>query len=88
MEIIEQKDAATLLPIISDHIHPGTTVWSDMWAAYNGVGVLPGVLRHDTINHSIQFINPVMGIIIFTQIIILNLIGTGALNTAKCVYIV
>ena len=30
-----------------------------MWAAYNGVGVLPGVLRNDTVNHSIQFINPV-----------------------------
>ena len=29
MEIVGQRDAATLLPIIGDHILPGTTVWSD-----------------------------------------------------------
>ena len=29
MEIVDQRDAATLLPIIRDHILPGTTVWSD-----------------------------------------------------------
>ena len=31
MEIVDQRDAATLLPIIQQHINPGTTVWSDMW---------------------------------------------------------
>ena len=55
MEIVDQQDAAMLLPIIQQHINPGTTVWSDMWAAYNGVAELPGVAAHQTVNHSIQF---------------------------------
>ena len=50
-----ERCSYTVLPIISDHIDSETTVWSDMWAAYNGVGTLPGVLRHETVNHSMQF---------------------------------
>ena len=33
-----------------------------MWAAYNGVSALPGVASHGTVNHSIQFVNPVSGV--------------------------
>ena len=40
MEIVQQRDAATLLPIINSHVAPGTTVWSDQWAAYNRVASL------------------------------------------------
>ena len=59
MEIVDQRDAATLLSIIRDHTLPCTTVWSDMWTTYNAVGALPGVAGHDTVNHSVQFVNPV-----------------------------
>ena len=62
MEVVDQRDASTLLPIIRDHILPGTTIWSDMWAAYNRVSTLPGVSDHETVNHSIQFVNPRSGV--------------------------
>ena len=62
MEIVDQRDAATLLPIIQRHINPSTTVWSDMWAAYNRVATLPGVADHQMVNHSIHFLNPVTGV--------------------------
>ena len=41
MEIVQRRDAATLLPIINSHIAPGTEVWSDDWRAYNEVAALP-----------------------------------------------
>ena len=62
MEVVDQRDASTLLPIINGHIVAGTTVWSDMWAAYNGIAALPGVAAHERVNHSIQFVNPATGV--------------------------
>ena len=56
MEIVRCRDAATLLPIIQYHTQPGTTIWSDSWAAYNGVAQLPRIQGHNTVNHSIKFI--------------------------------
>ena len=46
MQLVAQRDAATLLPIIQQHVRPGTIVWSDMWAAYNRVQHLPPVAQH------------------------------------------
>ena len=57
---VQDRTAATLLPIISANILPGTTVISDQWAAYNTVGGLPG-LTHLTVNHSQNFVDPVSG---------------------------
>ena len=61
VQIVNQRNAATLLPIIQAHIAPGTVVHSDEWAAYNHVATLPNVASHSTVNHSITFINPVTG---------------------------
>ena len=58
MEIVTARDAATLLPIIEDHVRPGTVIWSDSWAAYNGVRQLPPVQGHSMVNHSIEFTTP------------------------------
>ena len=57
MQIVP-RDAATLLPIIQQHVVNGTTVWSDEWAAYNNVATLPNVVNHDTVNHSVEFVAP------------------------------
>ena len=62
MEVVARRDAATLLPIINDHVAPGTEVWSDEWSAYNHVGSLPNVDRHRTVNHSANFVDPVTGV--------------------------
>ena len=61
MQILPQRDAATLLPIINRHVAPGTTVWSDQWADYNRVASLSNVNSHGTVNHSIN-IDSVYGV--------------------------
>lgn len=62
MEIVPSRDAATLLPIIQAHVATGTTIHSDQWAAYNGVSALPNVSSHSTVNHSVNFVDPVTGV--------------------------
>jgi len=57
MEIVQQRDAATLLPIINAHAAPGTVVHTDKWAAYRRLGSLPNV----SLNHSLHFVDPVTG---------------------------
>ena len=61
MEVVPRRDAATLLPIIQQHLHPGSVVHSDEWAAYNQVQHLPNVSQHSAVNHSISFTNPING---------------------------
>ena len=61
MQIVDRRDAATLLPIINDHVAPGTIVHSDEWAAYNRISSLPNVGSHSTVNHSVTFVDPATG---------------------------
>ena len=62
MEIVQRRNAATLLPIIQAHVAPGTIVHSDQWAAYNRVGSLPNVSGHDVVNHTYHFVDPTTGV--------------------------
>ena len=62
MELVQRRDAATLLPIIQQHTLPGTTIWSDDWAAYRRVASLPGVSSHEVVNHSLNFIDSITGV--------------------------
>ena len=32
---VAHRDAATLLPIIANHVKPGSIIYSDEWSAYN-----------------------------------------------------
>ena len=55
MQVVAQRDAATLLPIIQCHVAPGSIIWSDLWAAYRNIALLPNVASHSTVNHSVEF---------------------------------
>ena len=54
---VPDRSAATLLPIIQGSIRPGSTIMSDMWAAYGGIGALG--FTHLQVNHTYNFVDPV-----------------------------
>ena len=62
MKIVPDRSAATLLPIMQQHLRSGTTVHSDQWAAYNRVQRMPVVANHSTVNHSLHFVDPTTGV--------------------------
>ena len=55
---VESRDANTLLNIIYNHVLPGTTIFSDCWAAYNRIIDLDRDYNHRTVNHSLTFVAP------------------------------
>ena len=61
MEVVTTQNAATLLPIIQTHVSPGTIVHSDDWSAYKRAH-LPHVASHGTVNHSVTYVDPTIGI--------------------------
>ena len=48
--------------LVQWYTEPNTEVWSDKWRAYHNVGTLPNVSRHQTVNHSLHFEDPVTGV--------------------------
>ena len=62
MELVPDRTAATLLPIIQSHVAPGTIIHSDQGSMYNRVSTLLGVASHGTVNHSIEFVNSTTGV--------------------------
>ena len=57
---VQQRDAATLLPIVQNFVRPGSIVYSDEWAAYNQLAAT-AACQHQTVNHSIHFVDPQTG---------------------------
>ncbi|KAL3105682.1 hypothetical protein niasHT_021565 [Heterodera trifolii] len=58
---VQRRNAATLLPLIEQHIEAGSIIHSDMWRAYGGIPRLPNGYQHFTVNHQQNFIDPVTG---------------------------
>jgi transposase-like protein len=61
MFTVPDRSAATLIPIIMNHIRPGTTVISDRWQAYNTIATVGQGYVHRTVNHSLHFVDPNTG---------------------------
>jgi transposase-like protein len=61
---VEDRSAETLLPLIQEHVVPGTEIHSDEWRAYRGIPNIEVEPRftHKTVNHSLGFINHETGI--------------------------
>ena len=58
---VERRNHQTLLPLIEEYIRPGSIIFSDMWAAYGGIPLLPNGYQHFIVNHSRNFVNPLDG---------------------------
>ncbi|XP_078380322.1 male abnormal protein mab-31-like [Oculina patagonica] len=61
-EVVQRRDAATLLPIIQRCVRPGTEVYSDDWGAYRRLQQLPNVLAHQVVVHAHNFVDPHTGV--------------------------
>ena len=55
MAMVTCWDVTTLLPLIQQHVHPGTLTHSDEWETYI-MSKLPSVSHHNTFNHSVTFV--------------------------------
>ena len=55
LEVVEDRSANTLIPILCKYVQPGTLVLSDCWKSYSKLSE-EGYI-HRTVNHSIEFVN-------------------------------
>jgi hypothetical protein len=58
LKLVDHRNAATLLPIIQKYVLPGMTSFP---TAYGGIANLSQFYVHLTVNHSINFIDPITG---------------------------
>ena len=56
IKFVPRRDADTLLAIIQEFVHPGSTVYSDGWNAYNNIANLGYV--HGRVIHEENFVDP------------------------------
>ena len=59
MFVVQRRDAATLMPLIMQHINQKTEIHSDEWRAYNRIK--HEEYDHYTVNHTENFVDPVTG---------------------------
>ena len=61
-QVVERRNAATLLPILQRCLKPGTEVHTDDWAAYHRLVGLPNVNTHQVVVHALNFVDPRTGV--------------------------
>lgn len=60
VQLVPDRSAATLLPIIANVVAPQSIIHSDSWRAYANVARLG--YQHGMVNHRIEFVNRVTGV--------------------------
>ena len=60
-EVVEKRDAATLVDVVRRRVAPGSIVYSDLWKAYEAIPSAAH-LEHRTVNHSRYFVDPDTGV--------------------------
>ena len=56
-----RRSADVLLPLIQRNVLPGSIVHTGGWAAYNGLTFAATGFTHLTVNHSLNFVDPLTG---------------------------
>lgn len=69
MTIVPDREAITLLQIIYTICRSGTIIYSDCWSSYNKICKLKN-FKHQTVNHTYNFIDPDSGYFLFRLILI------------------
>jgi ISXO2-like transposase domain len=59
-EPVKDRTSKTLIDVIKRNVKPDTIIYSDMWKGYTSI---PDLLKleHQTVNHSVNFVNPNTG---------------------------
>ena len=61
IEIVQKRDADTLITIIERIARPGSIIHSDQWRVYHSIHQRLQ-LDHGTVNHSLNFVDPETGV--------------------------
>lgn len=61
---VPNRNRQTLFNQITNHVRPGSEVWTDCWGGYRGLGNIGGVPQyiHRTVNHTQNFVDPITGV--------------------------
>lgn len=64
-QVVEKRDARTLIPILRRWVRPGSIIISDCWKAYGRIEEIHDGnfywYTHETVNHSVHFKDPKTG---------------------------
>lgn len=58
---VPNRNEITLLDIITQHVHPGSVIYTDMWKGYLNI-IYHNDMKHYTVNHSKNFVDPITGV--------------------------
>ena len=63
-QLVQNRTAETLLPLVQQYIEPGSVILSDEWAAYRKIAEIDvhPPYEHKTVNHSKHFVDPITGV--------------------------